>query len=252
MERRRDGGRPTLHNPAIGCIVHRARRDVLKLLVRRKTALGENQVLKAVIANEPGVDAGESEDVRRSSIDLVHKHLPALEAAGLVSWDRDGGTVETAAHPAQGDPRFEYLLGIDADGVDDVFSALSHEHRRLAIIVLRSEQSRLSLTELSNAVSDRFAGETDPAVVSASLYHGHLPKLARWGFVEFDVETGSSAYAAHPVLEEVLAVIYEPDVYLVDRFEGFLDGLQGSLAESGLGERHAAGWPHNWSESPNG
>ena len=225
---------------------------MLKLLARRNTALGENQVLKAVVAEDPGVDASESEDVQRAYVDLVHAHLPALEAAGLISWDRDGGSVETTAHPALSDPRFEYLLGIDADDVDDVLSALSHEHRRLAITVLRSEQSPLSLTELSHEISDRFAGETDPAAVSVSLYHGHLPKLDRGGFVEFDVETESSAYADHPVLEEVLAVIYEPDVYLVDRFEGFLDGLQGSLAGSGLGESHTAGWPHNWSESPNG
>lgn len=133
-------------------------------------------------------------------VELVHAHLPALAEAGLVSWDRDRGAAATADHPAFGDPRFRRLLAADPEVVD----CLAAERRRATLAALRNRGGRASRRALARAVAARDAGEEpsgdDVEAALVALHHGHLPKLAAAGLVEYDAETGTVTAGWEPPL----------------------------------------------------
>jgi DNA-binding transcriptional ArsR family regulator len=132
---------------------------------------------------------------RAIHIDLVHRHLPALEDAGLVAWDRDAGTVATTEDPALGDPDLRRFIGRE-DGLAETIDCLADEQRRTVLAVLGREGAASRRT-LARAVSEREAdGEPSPDAVEdalVTLHHVHLPKLADAGLVEYDAETGTVA-----------------------------------------------------------
>lgn len=61
------------------------RRDVLAVLYEngRMDGIGE-------LAREM---AGPADNVERLEWELYHHHLPKLESAGLIAWDREGGEI---------------------------------------------------------------------------------------------------------------------------------------------------------------
>lgn len=63
--------------------------DVLRDPARRRL------VVSLAESNPRSVDefANGAADADRSAIQLHHLHLPKLEAAGYITWDRDAGTV---------------------------------------------------------------------------------------------------------------------------------------------------------------
>ena len=252
MAVRGDGGPSTPYNQTLRCIAVGRRRTVLRTVLKRRDPVEEKYLLRGTIAHEPGVAASEPEDTWKLYLELIHVHLPMLESTGLISWDRSRGTVEKTAHPALNDSRFEQILEVDSDNLDEVLAAVAHEHRRIALTHLKQAQEPLSIPELSDVIVDELPASTDLEAVSTSLYHAHLPKLAQSDLVEFDVETGLSTYASHPTLEEVFTIIFEPDEYLVDKFDGFLNGLRDTFTKAGPGDPQTSGWPHHWRETHNG
>ncbi len=105
------------------------------------------------------------------------------------------------------------LAGIDADAL---FGALSHRHRRAVLSCLLDAGEPLSLYDLTDHVArtddDGSGDERDWGRLSLRLYHVHLPKLQRSGFVEFDA--GSRTYASTPAaqsLESHLDATRSPD-----------------------------------------
>lgn len=222
-----------------------------------RAARSERSLLDRLTAADGGTGATDDGPRETTHAKLVHVHLPALEAAGLIAWDRDAGTVETAAHPAFSDPRFERLLGIESAGLDDVLRALSHDFRRIVLTELRRGEGERSSSALAREVRRcRDAeGSPDPAAVedvAVALRHVHLPKLSDLGFVAYDADRDGVRYTGGSVLETVLAVIYERDEDIVDKYDGFLSGLGDSYRPAGSGRGDPAGWPHGWGESHDG
>lgn len=251
--------RADARNPIFAAIGNRRRRDVLSVLLDRTGSVSEDELAGALVGAERAesrrdATAEPREDVR---VDLRHVQLPYLADVGLVAWAREEGTVTTREHPALDDPRFERLLEIDAEGLDDALSALSHDDRRVLLAVLRDADAATSRTALAREVAGRTTERTDPdpeavEAVDVSLRHAHLPALDDADFVEYDRETSSVAYAAHPALEEVFAVIHSPDEQLVDRFDGFLDGLGSAAARAREGTDGKLDWPHFWKRPHHG
>lgn len=122
--------------------------------------------------------------------DLVHTHLPALEDADLVAWDRDAGTVTTTDCPVLEDPKLQRIVGQQSDGWDDVVDCLANERRRTALAVLEERSGPTSRRTLAREVAER-EGDGEPSrdaveETLVTLHHVHLPKLVDAGIVEYD------------------------------------------------------------------
>lgn len=185
------------------------------------------------------------------STELIHTHLPILEEAGLIRWNRDGAVVHSAPHPAFDDPRFRLLLEAKATDLDAALSNLAVEHRRILVTVLRDAHASLTRRDLARELlrSKDTDLEPNPDAVDdeiLSLYHVHLPALAEAELIEYDRENGRARYTDHPALEEVFTIIYDPDERLVDSCNGFLEGMKGAFDELKRGTGVEAEWPHFW------
>lgn len=137
-------------------------------------------------------------DVARA--DLVHTHLPALTEAGLLSWDRDRGTVTTTDHPALDDSRLGRVLSAD----DDILECLADERRRTALATLHDYGGRTFRWTLARDVAAQGADRDDVETVLVALHHVHLPKLADAGLVEYDQEAGTVASCGQRTLESIV------------------------------------------------
>ena len=252
-------------NPTLRCIASGRRRVVLGYLLDRGSPVTVQALATTLAATGQGKPITDvaTADVRAIRTGLAHTHLPALEDASLVTWDRADETVTTTSHPVYDDPRFRRLLAVDADGFDEALSVLSHERRRIALTVLRDAGTPMARSELARKILHRETGTNEPETatddpdsaavedVVAALYHLHLPRLADADFVEYERESGHATYADHPALEATLEIIYEPDEHLVEKFDGFLGGLGASYRQSrDVGD--SANWPHFWGDPHHG
>ncbi|WP_415382631.1 hypothetical protein [Halosimplex sp. TS25] len=97
------------------------------------------------------------------------------------------------------------MTGGEGDGLDAAFELLADRRRRAVIDVLRSApRSSLELPALVDGVAAKT--DEDAATVASDLYHGHLPKLAAAGVIDFDEETRVVDYDSAPLLERCLDV----------------------------------------------
>lgn len=238
-------------NPVLDCIAVKERRAALEAFLTWGSPQTEEWLAAYLGANKQGTPSVDETEKETIHVELVHSHLPALESVGLIEWERDEQLIETTDHPALADPRFHGLVTIDSAGVTEVLRALSHDDRRIVLTILRNSDSQLVREELARKVrahrEDESGSKTESADrLLASLYHTHLPKLAEAEFIEYDHETGQIQYANHPVLEEVFAIMYEPDEHLAERIGGFFDELNSSLGRGKPGRRSEVRWPDFW------
>lgn len=251
MNSRRDEASAGARNPIFERVAAGRRRDILRYLLGHDSPVTDRDVAThlATKAQEPAVQAVHSE--------LVHVHLPALADTGLIEWTRTDETIDTAAHPALDDPRFRLLLEVEADGLDDALSNLADERRRVLLTVLRDARTSLTRTDLARELlrseeTDLVPDSESVDDVLVSLHHVHLPALVDAGLVEYDRETDRISYAAHPALEEVFTIIYEPDERLVGTYDGFLEGLKAAYEKWSREPTEEADWPHFWREFSHG
>lgn len=244
----RESRADSLRNPTLWAIAVEDRREILGELLSRGSTT-ENALAGYVAPCRRGTPAARPTDVATVHTELTHVHLPVLADARLLAWNREAGTVEASHHPALDDPRFERLLALDSDGVDEVLSGLAHEYGRIVLTVLREERHPMPRAELAAAVRrrGRATGRRSDAV-DLALHHVHLPALAETDLIEYDPESGEASHTDHPVLENVFTIVYEPDERLVDRYERFLSGLGASYPDRRRETNHRAGWPHFWGE----
>lgn len=213
--------------------------------------LTEEQLTNYVAATAKGTPDPDTTLIETVNRELTHVHLPALEAAGFITWQQTEGIVDTTTHPALDDPRFERLLKTTTEGIDEVFSVLSHEYRRVALTVLKAEQGPLSRSVLGQEIRRR-APETTGADISSaekitiSLHHGHLPVLDEKGFIEYDPETGQATYAGRPLLEDVFTIIQGRDESVAEKLDGFVEGLADSYQHASRETNTPLEWPHFW------
>lgn len=185
------------------------RRRILDDLLDRSSPLALDDLAERLAAaeradeSESGDDA--EEDVAAHRVVLVHGHLPALEAADLVEWDRDAGTVTATDHPALRDPGLRRILDGAYDGMDDVLDSLTVEERWTALSVLDElDDDPTPRRTLAREVAGRgFSCDPSPDEVEetlAALHHRHLPKLDDAGLLEYDLDEGTVTYRGHPEL----------------------------------------------------
>ncbi|WP_224332777.1 DUF7344 domain-containing protein [Haloprofundus halobius] len=175
-------------------LANRRRRAILKLLLDRPTPLAETRLCRLLVAHGRDSSPSEVSDARLRSMRLSvhHTHLPALQAAKLVEWERSVGRVDTAAHPVYDDPAFRWLVGdetpFDPTEIDANLALLASPHRRLLVEIL-CERERSTVDELVDALAAEEMSEPSDDVasrVAVGLRHAHLPRLVDTGVVERD------------------------------------------------------------------
>ncbi|EFW91920.1 hypothetical protein ZOD2009_10595 [Haladaptatus paucihalophilus DX253] len=73
--------------------------------------------------------------------------------------------------------------------LSNVFDALQRPERRTVLSFLHEcDADTIELDELGAHVSSRLTG-TDETLVRSMLHHHHLPKLADYGFIDYDRTT---------------------------------------------------------------
>lgn len=83
-------------------LTSRTRRDVLRHLHHHPESVSVEELARAL---------DDDVSVTERRLGLYHRHLPMLEAAGLVSWDRDSELVSNASTPTAVPERTEFRIG---------------------------------------------------------------------------------------------------------------------------------------------
>lgn len=187
-------------------LADRRRRRCLEALRTHSSPVPERRLASELAPATEDDEADESAVRERVLADLVHRHLPKLDAAALVDWNRNDGTVALASDLPMAESRFRRLLDLDGAHWDAVVSTLASERRRAVVDVLEDAETSLAGAELARRVAAREA-ETSPSAVPdeavravrISLHHVHLPKLVRIDVVER--EDGAVRYDGHPAFD---------------------------------------------------
>jgi len=192
-----------------------------------------------------------------AKIALIHNHLPALQAAGFLTWDRETDRVELANHPALDDPRFHRFLESEADRMDKALGALAHEFRRVTLTILWDEQDSIKREALAERLLEYldeggFSSSLTQRQLAVDLHHRHLPELAAHGFIQYDIETGQITYTDDPLLDEIFQTAYKVDRQMTDRLSEFLRGLTQSYQETSRQSTALFDWPDSWRVSYDG
>lgn len=194
------------------CIRERPRRLVLSVLHSQVYGVSETDLATMLVArreDKPLVAVSRDEHERAAAA-LHHRHLPKLEASGLVERDAETSTVHVADEPALRDPVLQQVLddgnSADGDRLDAVFDALADDRRRLALAVLndacrpvdaRTLARRMAAQERESRPADVPGRVVDE--VHAELGHVHLAKLRNAGLVHRD-DDGALAYEGDPAV----------------------------------------------------
>lgn len=168
----------------------------------------EELTLRTLAGRILDTDAADDDAVDDVVIDLRHVHLPVLERADLVKWNRNRGLVERTDHPVYRDERFDRILESPDEAWNDVIECLADEERRQVLSIVAAESQSTSRDELADELDAR-ASDRNPSTLAtreslASLHHVHLPKLAAADLVEYDAKDGTVTYRGHPELGENL------------------------------------------------
>lgn len=96
-----------VHNSMYTAVRNSRRRSILTTLIDRASVFSEQELALALTATEQERSVGDisDEEIREIRTDLRHVHLPLLEDSGLVTWEKDEGTITTTDHAAFDDPR---------------------------------------------------------------------------------------------------------------------------------------------------
>ena len=247
------------HSPILTTVGTSQRRSILASLIDYPAAMSERELALTLAENEekiPGTDDS-PENAWRIRTDLHHRHLPLLEDSGLVEWNREGETIQTTEHPVFEDPKFQQLLEIESDGVDEALSELASRRRRVLLAIVRDGQRSISKAALAREIFQR-EEDTEPRQESVNeivvaLSHIHLPKLDDVNIIEYNPTTERVAYTGHSGLEELISLFHGPTNSVVERLDEFLGGLLTTYTDASKNNvDDPLGWPSSWSDSYHG
>ena len=195
-----DGAYEVLSNP---------RRRVVCSLVFRCERLPVGDLVDHIVARETGepLEDVSAETITNVRIDLHHRHLPKLEDADLLTWDREAERVAvTGDLPVDRDRLAARLQAGPGSRPDRLLELLTNARRRTVLSVL-ADRGETSTGSLARAVlADERGVPTDAVptddheVVMTGLRHSHLPALDDAGVLEYDPRSGQVAYRGHPLL----------------------------------------------------
>ncbi|MWG33563.1 DUF7344 domain-containing protein [Halomarina oriensis] len=77
-----------------------------------------------------------------------------------------------------------------AISLDDLFEVLSSEWRRRAVRALSTRSEATTAEEFVDTLHAEHGTTTDRSETRLAFHHNHLPRLAQYGIVEYDRETG--------------------------------------------------------------
>jgi len=203
---------PAVLDSLFQALASERRRTILRLVVdRSETGLTREELASqlVVVANASSLGVINDDDRRHVRLTLVHRDLPALVDAGVLTMVDDGTVIEP-------EPVIEEL-GIgdaiateSADELDSVFEALADRRRRTALAVLAGTYQPLSTRALAADIAVYERDVTDGALsanevdrVHTSLVHQHLPAFNDAGVVAYDEITGRVVYEGHPVIQQI-------------------------------------------------
>ena len=91
-----------------------------------------------------------------------------------------------------------------SEEVDAGFELLAQHERRCIILFLReSEADWVSISEIAESLRKSDTAQGDSAEILVSLYHNHLPKLARRDVVDFDPSSETVRYRGDALVETI-------------------------------------------------
>jgi len=185
-------------------------RRLLTHLLDRSSPVSVRELATQVVAQRESIALAEvpADELTRARVELCHSHLPRLDEAGFVAWDRGEDTVATGEHPALDDHRLSELLELETDAV---VRAVADDERRRTLEVLAAVDGQMDRATLAKHVVAQ-AHDVSPSEVPereqraglVRLHHVHLPQLREAGLItgEDDVR-----YTGHPELDtELLGV----------------------------------------------
>lgn len=149
-------------------------------------------------------------EIREARIRLVHAHLPKLEDAQLIEWDRASGVVRSAEHDVLRNTDIYDVLTeeqpVSVASLDALFSSLADHRRRMTLDLLDQRARPVELETLASQVRivEVSDGQEPPASgeqVLTSLHHSHLPKLDASGLVSYESGERVVEYEGHPVFD---------------------------------------------------
>lgn len=171
-------------NAALNCLTDRRRR-VLDILLGYSRPARESELAAELADHQTDSSGTDEQPLKAIRTDLYHVQLPALEAAGLLEWDRDSGFVDTAEHPIYDDSRFRQFVAADAD-LEALVDALTHERRRRLLAALDANDCSMEESSLTRAVAADLEGSENE--VKISLHHVDLPKLEDAGLLDRETD----------------------------------------------------------------
>ncbi len=193
-------------------VLSNTRRSTLcALLLECGGELPMGTLVAHVVAREVAEPLAEVAPEKRRAVEisLYHQHVPKLTDCGVVTWNRQEGTVALADDGFDRD-RLAALLGPGSiRHSETLFELLAHSRRRAILSVLADHGDVVSTDELAACVA---AAERDvpPNAVPTSerdrvyttLRHAHLPAMDDAGVLEYDREAELITYRGHPALLE--------------------------------------------------
>ncbi|WP_411965121.1 hypothetical protein [Haloferax sp. YSMS24] len=188
------------------------RRRALALLLERGTAGLDVLSSELTRDSEHSHADGHVDEEKAMAASLYHTHVPKLEAAGLVSVNRDGDALTLHLHrDIYGGPLTPQLLRSVDQEVWSAVAAVHRDERRGAVLGLLAEsETTLTVSSLASRLfesqgqtSGRTVGEgTETRTeIETTLHHVHLPVLAQAGFVEYDTTSGEVTYRGDQLIE---------------------------------------------------
>lgn len=169
------------------------KRRVLALLLEQSGPIPKRDLASHLTAREaktlPSVMTEQAH--RRILIDLSHRCLPELEAAGWIE-RRPAGIVTTEQVPVEGMDGW-LSRGDDSDVPWDALAALlAHPRRQHIVSIIAKHSQPLPLDELGTALmaSEQASRTTDrdgdKSTLLTTLHHVDLPTLEEVGLIEYD------------------------------------------------------------------
>lgn len=195
-----DDSQKVSHTELMDSLNDRQRRRVLRLLADESQAVPVRELAERLLTVDESTSV---EDVAEATIEgvhvrLRHVHLPRLEDARLVDWDRDGGFVEAHDHPEYDDSEVRRLVEMDDEEWDALVDEMTHGRVRKVLTVLEADGESVRRDVLAHKVAareangDSWGGAVDS--VRTALHHVHLPKLEGAGVVDYDADDGTVTY----------------------------------------------------------
>ncbi|OIB57721.1 DUF7344 domain-containing protein [Natrialba sp. SSL1] len=185
---------------------------ILSLLTDARDYTHTLSELTTALVERSGADVSTGQRRHEIRIDLVHHHLPRLDAHGLVDWspadgerdtDATDGTVTLIEEPPISPDILSLLVETGSGTEALLLDRLVHPVRLGLLEYIENADESLSVDDLATALATTLSvGPTDAYEATIELHHNHLPALAEIGAIDYDREAGqvSPADASTDVL----------------------------------------------------